>query len=635
NKALHPPRQNTSKLHKGLFTLRRTPTLVTDAHGMYIITISAWLAVICALFPCRVSAAPPQSYPSYDYGANLPRLKRQTSSGYIPVTGVHTGSGANGSAPLRVEIRELEKDPVAWTLYLLGLDMLQYTPQTETLSWYQIAGIHGRPFIPFDNVLPKDGNNQNGYCHHVSILFPTWHRPYLALYEQVLQANVLRIAGQYPADVRDQHLTAAANFRIPYWDWAAVPNGGSVYPASVGGSPSISVNGPAGVQTIQNPLYSYRFKPLDPAQLPEFPFNQLNQTVRYPGSQNSVTVSQNNLIAHQLDNSAASFRNRLYILLTMYHDYTTFSNEAWISSNNPEGYDSIESIHDQIHGLTGSGGHMTYINYSAFDPLFWLHHAMIDRVFAMWQVLNPDSYVVPEPAIFNTFTASAGQTQDINTPLTPFHRNSAGDFWTSDSVRATEVFGYAYAETAKRDGVDVRGQVIAATNALYGLTTANLTRRGVTSTTTDQEWVANIRVKKYALTVPFYIHIFIGPFDPDPFSWSFESNLVGTHCIFVKSVSSTCDCDPDQLVTATIPLTDRLHSDLAEGYLKSLESGDVTPYLAEKLSYRVSLLNDTEVPNAAVPSLKVGIFSMSVQRGSAEELPRWGTMKGHMDVSMG
>lgn len=58
---------------------------------------------------------------------------------------------------------------------------------------------------------------------------------------------------------------------------------------------------------------------------------------------------------------------------------------------NPPNYDSIESVHDQIHGLAGSGGHMSYIEYSAFDPIFFLHHAMIDRCFAMWQALNPNS----------------------------------------------------------------------------------------------------------------------------------------------------------------------------------------------------------------------------------------------------
>lgn len=143
------------------------------------------LAVFCAFFP-RPSTAPPSSqqpYPSYDYGADPPRLPKRQSSESFPIIGVHTGSDVNGSVPLRIEVRELEKDPVAWTLYILGLDMLQYTPQSDMLSWYQIAGIHGRPFIPFGNVQPKPGNEQNGYCNHVSILFPTWHRPYLALYE--------------------------------------------------------------------------------------------------------------------------------------------------------------------------------------------------------------------------------------------------------------------------------------------------------------------------------------------------------------------------------------------------------------------------------------------------------------------
>lgn len=355
-------------------------------------------------------------------------------------------------------------------------------------------------------------------------------------------------------------------------------------------------------------------------------------------------MSQNSLVAQQLDNSAASFRDRLYILLTMYHDYTTFSNEAWITTDNPENYDSLESIHDQIHGLTGSGGHMTYINYSAFDPLFWLHHAMVDRIFAMWQSINPDSYVVPEPAIFNTFTTSLGDTQDVNTPLTPFRKDATGAFWTSDTVRTTEIFGYAYPETAKYTNVNVRNQVIAATNKLYGpsIDTKSKTPRSESSSTINraQKWIANIRVNKYALGVPFYIHIFVGPFNLSPFSWSFDPNLVATHYVSVKPISSSptspIDSSPNQLVTATIPLTVRLEQDIRNGLLQSLSPVDVTPYLASKLGYRVSLLNDTEVSNADIPSLKVSIFDLGLERSdSEEELPRWGRMRGHLDVSFG
>ena len=35
----------------------------------------------------------------------------------------------------------MEKDTDLWTLYILGLNMMQYTDQSELLSYYQIAGL--------------------------------------------------------------------------------------------------------------------------------------------------------------------------------------------------------------------------------------------------------------------------------------------------------------------------------------------------------------------------------------------------------------------------------------------------------------------------------------------------------------
>jgi tyrosinase len=372
------------------------------------------------------------------------------------------------------------------------------------------------------------------------------------------------------------------------------------------------------------------------------------ETKRYPTSQDASAQSQNNLVAQQLDNSASSFRSRLYNLFTNYHNYSTFSNEAWIPSNNPNGYDSIESVHDQIHGLTGNGGHMGYIDYSAFDPLFFLHHTMIDRCFAMWQVINPNSYVVPEPATYSTFTSSAGDTQDSTSPLTPFHADASGKFWTSDSVRSAGAFGYAYPETANSTGVNVTTQVIGAINKLYGSTsnTASKLRRSedsigsrdVTLNGNYHEWVANIRVKKSALDAPFFIHIFLGDFNNDPASWSFESNLVGTHCVFTKASmgSSNCSCDPDQIVTATIPLTEAMLAKIANKELASLGPEDAVLYVADNLKYRITLLDDSEVDNGNVPSMKISVASVEVERPASEdELPRWGEMVSHMDIGTG
>jgi hypothetical protein len=124
---------------------------------------------------------------NYDSVRNIARShspiipRQDTPRNFFPVTGPNGTS--NGTVPLRQEIRVLQNDSTLWTLYILALDMLQYTNQTDMLSWYQIGGIHGEPYAPWDNVQSGPGLANNGYCHHVSILFPTWHRPYLALFE--------------------------------------------------------------------------------------------------------------------------------------------------------------------------------------------------------------------------------------------------------------------------------------------------------------------------------------------------------------------------------------------------------------------------------------------------------------------
>lgn len=68
-------------------------------------------------------------------------------------------------------------------LYIQGLAAFQAEDQSELLSYYQIAGIHGRPYAAWDNVNGPQGDYATGYCTHDSILFPVWHRPYLALFE--------------------------------------------------------------------------------------------------------------------------------------------------------------------------------------------------------------------------------------------------------------------------------------------------------------------------------------------------------------------------------------------------------------------------------------------------------------------
>jgi tyrosinase len=54
-------------------------------------------------------------------------------------------TGVKGG-PLRArqEIRTMMQDQDLFTLYILAVDRFQKVDQADLLSWFQIAGIHGR-----------------------------------------------------------------------------------------------------------------------------------------------------------------------------------------------------------------------------------------------------------------------------------------------------------------------------------------------------------------------------------------------------------------------------------------------------------------------------------------------------------
>jgi tyrosinase len=43
-----------------------------------------------------------------------------------------------------------------------------------------------------------------------------------------------------------------------------------------------------------------------------------------------------------------------------------------------------EGIHNSVHGWVG--GAMSAVPVAAYDPIFWAHHAMIDRLWYLWQI---------------------------------------------------------------------------------------------------------------------------------------------------------------------------------------------------------------------------------------------------------
>lgn len=167
-------------------------------------------------------------------------------------------------------------------------------------------------------------------CQHHNPLFLPWHRAYLYYFELALQDRV-------------------AGISIPWWDWTSA------------GSHQIGIPAAYTDPSNNNPLTGSDIDPVavqqaQQAGLPDAP----SHTDRSPGSPSQLpTTSQvNNVLA-----------------LADFSDFTT----------------QLESIHDNVHVWVG--GTMAEIPLAAYDPVFWAHHTMIDRLWRLWQLRHPTAGV--------------------------------------------------------------------------------------------------------------------------------------------------------------------------------------------------------------------------------------------------
>ena len=157
-------------------------------------------------------------------------------------------------------------------------------------------------------------------------------------------------------------------------------------------------------------------------------------------------------------NMERNLTERVVYLLQSYERYGPMSHNSF-NAGHPELYGSLEDTHNTFHVRIGRGGHMNHVAVSAFDPIFWLHHTNIDRLFAIWQGLHdsgdPSTWIERSRNLdsVGTWTTLRGGWEDKTTPLTPFNRTNT-EYWTSDGVKETVPFGYGYPETQSWEYLD-------------------------------------------------------------------------------------------------------------------------------------------------------------------------------------
>lgn len=520
------------------------------------------------------------------------------------------------------------------------------------------------------NNFPTPLVNNAGFCPHGQTLFGPWHRPYLAIFEQGWYLAMQEAINDFPESQRGRLRDIARNMRMPYWDWAKHPgNGQPAVPTAIRDQ-YVTVTKPSGRVSIPNPLYSYSFGNSLPSEMGGGPWSNFPSTLRRPVG--NPTRSNNNEMNNRFASIRVSLRDRIYGLFAARpvpsFGYVSTS-QIGARPANGNNVDSFESIHDAIHVTAGgeSGGHLYYLDYSAFDPLFWLHHTNVDRLLAMYQITTPNTYVANGRIARPMAQWNQGEEKNGNSPLKPFTKNSRGDYFTSNDVRNTRTLGYFYRETRNNNAADVYNAV----NNLYGPraprnkrddsyeeVTPSYQYEGRPFKEGESNYVLNIVANKYALAGSYSVHCFLGnpgskdntthtnttvPYPANstapaaPYPTASGSPSLNSTAPYGNSTDSTDDFtlhpdyvgnyavlggshqDDEGLITeGSLPLTSALQGKEAAGYLPSLKRDDVEAYLTENLYYKVIGPGGVEIPADELPGLHVGIKACDVQTAKDE-----------------
>lgn len=208
---------------------------------------------------------------------------------------------------------------------------------TDNRGWMYWAGYHGFPrydcwhhgVVAFGQQQPYD-------------LFLPWHRAYLLYFEHT---------------IRDRNPDAV----LPWWDWTS-PSSHAIGVPTAFSAPTVGSD--------PNPLFQGPV-PAIPAQPDQNAAAvPAHQTLRFPGKPHALPKT-------------AHIANLLKL-----GSFVDFSSQ-------------LQDVHDMIHPWVGGVqpgpprrfGDMGAVMTSAFDPIFWSHHCMIDRLWYLWQIQNGNSSI--------------------------------------------------------------------------------------------------------------------------------------------------------------------------------------------------------------------------------------------------
>ncbi|KAK1989068.1 hypothetical protein LZ30DRAFT_808174 [Colletotrichum cereale] len=513
----------------------------------------------------------------------LPNVRRMAAAQEIPVVGVRSGIGMRtGEVPIRRNINSIydERGP-QWDLYIGALTAMQDANETDPTSYFQVAGIHGQPYMAWSGGGPQTGAD-TGYCPHNQALFGTWHRGYLSLYEQVLVQQAKRIAISYPEPHKQRYMEAAERLRIAYWDWAADHH---VPPMTA--MPTVVINKPAaGViqpTVVRNPLYRFEY-PRSALDGQFGAFGGAKHTNRCVKDGESYPATANEMLAKY------ALKERVYNVFVRASSF-----DEMVSAQNQGA--NFEGPHGEVHVAAACGQDLAFLSISAFEPLFWLHHANVDRLVAFWQALHFENATMHfSYASDAMFATPAGTTVTPQYPIWPFV-GSGGEPLTSESVTHVRGWGYTYAPMRFWDQApgETKMAVSRTVNALYGpreqqqwqrryLFRWLRRRKGMPK----REYFAKVEVERSELELPCQVQLFL------------KGKLAGSFTLL--------DMPKQGKSHDEIPLSRGVEAVGVSG----LSTKSVLRVIGDELEVVINKLDGTTQSLARVPSLKIEVEGLDV-----------------------
>lgn len=266
-------------------------------------------------------------------------------------------------------------DNLVW--YAKAIQAMQKKPITDNTSWLYLGAIHGfdkdlwisHGLITADTPLPPQAEQDKFWnqCQHQSWYFLPWHRGYLQAFENIVRATVVELKG--PSD-----------WTLPYWNYNEV----ATHPLSV---------------TLPRPFYDATLPDdgsKNPLALPDLRFGNVDGRVIIDPLKINLKSLNIALFTGGSTGGTPGFGGPE----TFFHFDGDVNGGLESNPHNPVhiavgGYINKKDAQGKVVQYEGL---MSDPQMAGVDPVFWLHHANIDRLWQVWLDRDPAHQNPTDPA---------------------------------------------------------------------------------------------------------------------------------------------------------------------------------------------------------------------------------------------